>query len=147
MLQKLELNADPYESSEFFDLGLKRTLLYPFCFFHFIMYDQHNILKSNAFFTGLHFTLDPSSCLKRELVFSRDLSVVKLTSPVSASVMSHVTLSNGCHYWKVRIDQFVGTSNNGFVAFGVAKELDDGGPIGKMRCMTFKFGNNIRVGK
>jgi len=44
--------------------------------------------------------------------------------------MSRVTLSNGCHYWKVRIDQFTGASNNGFVAIGVAKEVDDGRPIG-----------------
>ena len=49
--------------------------------------------------------------------------------------MSRETLSNGCHYWKVRIDQFTGTSNNGFVAIGAAKELDDGRPIGnKERC-------------
>lgn len=61
--------------------------------------------------------------------------MAKLTSPVIASVMSHVTLSNGCHYWKVRIDQFTGTSNNGFVAIGVAKEFDDGRSIGKKeRC-------------
>ena len=83
-------------------------------------------------FSGLHFTLDPSTCPKRELVFSRDLSVAKLTSPATASVMSHVTLSNGCHYWKVRIDQFTGASNNGFVAIGVAKEVDDGRPIGML---------------
>lgn len=80
----------------------------------------------------MHFTLNPASCPKRELVFSRDLLVAKLTSPVIANVMSHVTLANGCHYWKVRIDQFSGTGNNGFVAVGVAKELDDGGVIGKM---------------
>jgi len=85
-------------------------------------------------FSGLHFTLDPSTCPKRELVFSRDLSVAKLTSPAIASVMSRVTLSNGCHYWKVRIDQFTGASNNGFVAIGVAKEVDDGRPIGMIRC-------------
>ena len=46
--------------------------------------------------------------------------------------MSHVTLANGCHYWKVRIDQFTGASNNGFVAIGVAKEVDDGRPIGML---------------
>ncbi|PFX18591.1 E3 ubiquitin-protein ligase TRIM9 [Stylophora pistillata] len=79
---------------------------------------------------GFHFTLDPSSCPKRELVFSRDLLVAKLTSPVMVSVMSHVPLANGCHYWKVRIDQFSGTGNNGFVAVGVAKEMDDEGVIG-----------------
>ena len=84
-------------------------------------------------FSGLHFTLDPSTCPKRELVFSHDLSVAKLTSPSIASVMSRVTLSNGCHYWKVRIDQFVGASNNGFVAIGVAKEVEDGRPIGMIR--------------
>ena len=82
--------------------------------------------------TGLHFTLDPSSCSKRELIFSRDLSVAKLTSPVSASVIGHVTLSNGCHYWKIRIDQFLGANNNGFVAVGVAKEQKDGAPIGEI---------------
>lgn len=48
------------------------------------------------------------------------------------SVMSHVPLANGCHYWKVRIDQFSGTGNNGFVAVGVAKEMEDEGVIGKM---------------
>lgn len=85
-------------------------------------------------FSGLHFTLDPSTCPKRELVFSRDLSVAKLTSPAIASVMSRVTLSNGCHYWRVRIDQFTGASNKGFVAIGVAKEVDDGRPIGIIRC-------------
>jgi len=47
--------------------------------------------------------------------------------------MSRLTLSNGCHYWKVRIDQFVGASNNGFVAIGVAKEVEDGRPIGMIR--------------
>ena len=85
---------------------------------------------------GLHFTLDPSSCSKRELIFSRDLSVAKLTSPVNASVTGNVTLSNGCHYWKIRIDQFLGANNNGFVAVGVAKELKDGAPIGEI---TFFF--------
>lgn len=63
--------------------------------------------------------------------------MAKLTSPVIANVMSHVTLANGCHYWKVRIDQFSGTGNNGFVAVGVAKKLDDGGVIGKMIKKTF----------
>ena len=58
--------------------------------------------------------------------------MAKLTSPAPASVMSHVSLSNGCHYWKVRIDQFTGTSNNGFVAIGVAKEVDDSRPIGML---------------
>lgn len=81
----------------------------------------------------MHFTLDPSSCPKRELVFSRDLCVAKLTSPVIASVMSHVTLANGCHYWKVKIDQFSGTGNNGFVAVGVTKDLDNQGVIGEIK--------------
>ena len=63
--------------------------------------------------------------------------MAKLTSPVIANVMSLVTLANSCHYWKVRIDQFSGTGNNGFVAVGVAKELDDGGVIGKMIKKTF----------
>lgn len=58
--------------------------------------------------------------------------MAKLTSPVMVSVMSCVPLANGCHYWKVRIDQFSGTGNNGFVAVGVAKEMDDEGVIGKM---------------
>ena len=75
-------------------------------------------------------------------MFTRDLSVAKLTSPVTSSLTGHVTLSNGCHYWKVRIDQFLGTSNNGFVAVGVAKELKDGTPIGKKRLRKTK---NIRT--
>ncbi|XP_073248422.1 E3 ubiquitin-protein ligase TRIM9-like [Porites lutea] len=79
---------------------------------------------------GINFTLDPSSKFKRELVFSRDLSVAKLTSPVIANVTGNVVLSSGCHYWKIRIDQFAGSANNGFVAVGVAKELQEGTPIG-----------------
>ena len=70
-------------------------------------------------------------------MFSRDLSVAKLTRPVIASVTSDVTLSNGCHYWKIRIDQFTGSGNNGFVAVGVTKELQDAAPIGKMRLYDF----------
>ena len=85
-----------------------------------------------SFSTGINFTLDPSSKFKRELVFSRDLSVAKLTSPVIANVTGDVVLSSGCHYWKIRIDQFAGSANNGFVAVGVAKELQEGTPIGKM---------------
>jgi len=48
--------------------------------------------------------------------------------------MSRVALTNGCHYWNVKIDQFTGASNNGFVAIGVAKEVDDGRPIGMITC-------------
>lgn len=65
--------------------------------------------------------------------------MAKLTSPVSASVTGHVTLSNGYHYWKIRIDQFLGASNNGFVAVGVAKELKDGAPIGEIMLWKEKF--------
>ncbi|XP_068681372.1 E3 ubiquitin-protein ligase TRIM9-like [Montipora foliosa] len=79
---------------------------------------------------GLHFTLDPTSCSKRELVFTRDLSVAKLTGPVLSNVEGNVALSSGCHYWKIRIDQFLGTNSNGFIAIGVAKKLDDTVPIG-----------------
>lgn len=82
--------------------------------------------------TGLHFTLDPSSCSKRELVFTRDLSIAKLTGPVIASVEGNLALSNGCHYWKIRIDQFIGSNNNGFIAIGIAKKLVDGAPIGEV---------------
>ena len=85
-----------------------------------------------SFSTGINFTLDPSSKFKQELVFSRDLSVAKLTSPVIANVTGDVVLSSGSHYWKIRIDQFAGSANNGFVAVGVAKELQEGTPIGKM---------------
>lgn len=89
--------------------------------------------------TGLHFTLDPSSCSKRELVFTRDLSVAKLTSPVIASVEGNLALSNGCHYWKTRIDQFIGSNNNGFIAVGVARKLVDGAPIGEVMPQIFKM--------
>ena len=89
--------------------------------------------------TGLHFTLDPSSCSKRELVFTRDLSVAKLTSPVIASVEGNLALSNGCHYWKIRIDQFIGSNNNGFIAVGVARKLVDGAPIGEVMPQIFKM--------
>lgn len=60
--------------------------------------------------------------------------MAKLTNPAIVSVMSRVALTNGCHYWKVKIDQFTGASNNGFVAIGVAKEVDDGRPIGMITC-------------
>ena len=65
-------------------------------------------------------------------MFTRDLSVAKLTGPVIASVEGHLALSNGCHYWKIRIDQFIGSNNNGFIAIGVAKKLVDGAPIGEV---------------
>ena len=62
--------------------------------------------------------------------------MAKLTSPVIANVTGDVVLSSGCHYWKIRIDQFAGSANNGFVAVGVAKELQEGTPIGRM---TLRF--------
>ena len=63
--------------------------------------------------------------------------MAKLTNPVPASVTGNVTLSTGCHYWKVKIDQFLGNNNNGFVAVGIAKELEDGTSIGNPKsCKT-----------
>ena len=48
-----------------------------------------------------------------------------------SNVEGNVALSSGCHYWKIKIDQFLGTNNNGFIAIGVAKKLDDAVSIGE----------------
>ncbi|XP_048586453.1 E3 ubiquitin-protein ligase TRIM9 [Nematostella vectensis] len=69
---------------------------------------------------GLHFKLDPSSCTQRELVFSRDLLVAKVTSAVPATLLGDVMLGTGRHYWKVKVDQFAGCNHAGYLAVGVA---------------------------
>lgn len=71
-------------------------------------------------FLGIHFKLDPSSSPDRELAFSRDLTMAKLTGQVSSTVLGDVTVHNGRHYWKLRVDQFTGAKNSGYIAVGVA---------------------------
>ena len=82
--------------------------------------------------SGLSFRLDPSTCPQRELVFSRDLTVARLTSPKSCRVLGNTPLTNGRHYWKVKIDQFCGLNHDGSIAVGVSKRADpEGMPLGK----------------
>ncbi|XP_020900175.1 E3 ubiquitin-protein ligase TRIM9 [Exaiptasia diaphana] len=79
---------------------------------------------------GVHFKLDPSSSPHRELAFSRDFTMAKLTGRVSSTVLGDVTLRNGRHYWKVRVDQFSGSNNGGYIAVGVADRAEQGRILG-----------------
>lgn len=90
------------------------------------------VIWSHVLFLGLHFKLDPSSSPHRELVFSRDLTIAKLTNPVSCVVLGDVSLTTGRHYWKVRVDQFQGaTSYSGYVAVGIATTAVQASLLGK----------------
>lgn len=57
--------------------------------------------------------------------------MAKLTGRVSSTVLGDVDLRNGRHYWKVRVDQFSGGNNNGYIAVGVATSAEQGRMIGK----------------
>ena len=59
-------------------------------------------------------------------------------SPQCCRVLGNVLLSTGCHYWKIKIDQFSGANHNGYVTVGVARHGDtEGRPLGKLVVLTY----------
>lgn len=62
--------------------------------------------------------------------------MAKLTGRVSSTVLGDVTLRNGRHYWKVRVDQFSGANNGGYIAVGVADRAEQEQILGRCGAIT-----------
>ena len=78
-------------------------------------------IQTDSHVVGLYFHLDTSSANTELLILNNNNCTVSLKSPIYAFILGNVKISSGCHYWRVRVDQF--SSPNQLSIIGKSRSL------------------------